>query len=117
MQLRLDKPWRRLDAEEVAEVPAQLGVYQLGTEDGQVVYSGFAGGHTRFGLRGELERARRGPSPPPRFRYEVTMQYWSRHKELLMLHVAEHGDLPRDNEPEPLGRLHGHGGPSPGAGS
>ena len=57
MALRLGKPWIALTLETVAALPGQLGVYQLADEDGQTVYIGIAGGRSRFGLRGELERA------------------------------------------------------------
>jgi hypothetical protein len=43
-----------------------------------------------------------------RFRTEVNQQYTSRHLELLMLHVADHGSLPTVNQADPpprLGRL------------
>ena len=68
---------------------------------------GVAGGRSRFGLRGELEAelARRGPGF--RFRVEVNTQYHTRFRELLMLHRADHGTLPPENEAPPgLGRLH-----------
>ena len=53
---------------------------------------GFAGGRSVFGLRGELARGcskaeRDGAS----FRYEITTAYLSRYRELLMVHVADHG--------------------------
>ncbi len=35
------------------------------------------------------------------------MQYLTRHRELLMLHQADHGRIPPENDPPPrLGRLH-----------
>ena len=115
MAIRLVKPWRALEADEVARLPGQLGVYQVaGGEDesgvpgsGDVLYIGVAGGRSRFGLRGELEAelARRGPGF--RFRVEVNTQYHTRYRELLMLHRADHGVLPPENEAPPgLGRLH-----------
>ncbi len=109
MNLRLTKPWIELTAENVAKLPGQLGIYQIGEPDGSIVYIGFAGGRTLFGLRSELEswlKLRAGK--PARFRYEVNMQYTTRHQELLMLHVAEHGGVPvanTDVDPRRLGRL------------
>ena len=106
MAIRLTKPWRALEADEVARLPGQLGVYQMAGEDGEVLFIGVAGGRSRFGLRGELEaeRARRGPGF--RFRVEVNTQYHTRYRELLMLHRADHGTLPPENEAPPgLGRL------------
>ncbi len=107
IRLRLDKPWRPLDAEEVARLPGQLGVYQVADAQGVLVYIGQAGARSPFGLRSELqcELAKRGPGLT--FRVEVNMQYRSRWFELLMVHQADHGSLPADNarNPPPLGRL------------
>ena len=104
--IRMTKTWRALEASEVARLPGQLGVYQVGDRAGEVLFIGVAGGRSRFGLRGELdaELARRGPGF--RFRVEVNTQYHTRYRELLMLHRADHGALPPENDPPPgLGRL------------
>lgn len=106
MAIRLTKPWRALEADEVARLPGQLGVYEVAGADGGALLIGAAGGRSRFGLRGALEAelARRGPGF--RFRVEVNMQYHTRYLELLMLHRADHGALPPENEAPPgLGRL------------
>ncbi len=106
MNLRLTKPWIEMTEENVAKLPGQLGIYQIGEPDGSIVYIGFAGGRTLFGLRSELERwlALRAGKPSC-FRYEVNMQYTTRHQELLMLHVAEHGGLPSSNTDVDIRRL------------
>jgi hypothetical protein len=106
--IRLEKRWRALERSEVAELPAQLGVYQIAEPSGEVVRIGYAGGKSRFGLRGELEReAAERAGAGALFRCEVNMQYMSRYQELLMVHLADHGRLPRDNDerPERIGRL------------
>lgn len=109
MAIRLTKPWIALTAEHVRALPGQLGVYQLADASGAVVYIGFAGGRSLFGLRSELERAlQERPAGAERFRIEVNQQYSTRYRELLMLHVADHGSLPagnRDDPPVRLGRL------------
>jgi hypothetical protein len=109
MAIRMEKPWVGLTPETVKALPGQLGVYQLADADGRVVYIGFAGGRSLFGLRSELERALRDrPGGAQRFRVEINQQYTSRHQELLMLHVADHGSLPLVNAADPpprLGRL------------
>ena len=109
MAIRLEKPWIELTPEAVKALPGQLGVYQLADVEGRVVYIGFAGGRSLFGLRSELERAlEERPSGAARFRTEVNQQYTSRYQELLMLHVADHGSLPVANQAEPqvrIGRL------------
>jgi hypothetical protein len=108
MQLRLDKPWIPISPEALAKLPGQLGVYQIADARGAILKMGFAGGKSLFGLRSSIrdEAALLG-SRAVSFRYEVNMQYLTRYKELLMLHEAEHGDIPefnRDNRPR-LGRL------------
>lgn len=108
MHLRLEKPWVPLTAESAAALPGQLGVYQIADAAGRVAKIGVAGARAPFGLRSALqgELAERGPGWS--FRVEVNMQYTTRHLELLMLHRADHGDLPEGNRADPpprLGRL------------
>lgn len=108
MSLGIDKPWQPLTAGAVKRVQGQLGVYQLGDASGNVVYVGYAGGRSLFGLRSELEKHLGDPSAEGRkaqFRFEVNMQYLTRYKELLMWHRAQAGDLPELNRGEPVGRL------------
>ena len=71
MKLHLEKPWLELTPERVKKLSGQMGVFQLGNESGEVVYIGFAGGKSLFGLRSEVEK-RIGAAP--RFRYEVNNQ-------------------------------------------
>jgi hypothetical protein len=109
MSIRMEKPWIELTPEAVRALPGQLGVYQLADAAGRVVYVGFAGGRSLFGLRSELERALGDrPGGAVRFRTEVNQQYTTRYQELLMLHVADYGSLPVVNQADPpvrLGRL------------
>jgi len=109
MAIRMEKPWIDLTPEAVKSLPGQLGVYQLADASGRIVQIGFAGGRSLFGLRSELERALRDrPAGAVRFRTEVNQQYTTRYRELLMLHVADHGSLPIVNAADPpvrLGRL------------
>jgi hypothetical protein len=106
MSIRMEKPWIELTPEAVKALPGQLGVYQLADAAGLVVYIGFAGGRSLFGLRSELERALRDrPAGATRFLIEVNQQYTTRQLELLMLHVADHGSLPMANASDPPVRL------------
>jgi hypothetical protein len=109
MAIRMEKPWILLTPEAVKALPGQLGVYQLADAGKHIVYIGFAGGRSLFGLRGELERAlKERPGGAALFRTEVNQQYTTRYQELLMLHVADHGSLPVVNAKDPpvrLGRL------------
>ncbi|MBM3645439.1 MAG: hypothetical protein FJX02_14000 [Alphaproteobacteria bacterium] len=107
MRLRLDGPWRPLDAAEVARLPGQLGVYQIADGEGRIAKIGEAGARAPFGLRTALERELAARGPGWRFRVEVNMQYRTRWFELLMVHRADHGALPPDNAADSpaLGRL------------
>jgi hypothetical protein len=105
MAVRLEKPWLALEPELVASLPGQLGVYQLANEKHEVVYIGFAGGRSLFGLKGELANCL---GRWPFFRLEVNMAYRTRCRELLMAHFSDHGSYPTENtaqETAGLGRL------------
>jgi hypothetical protein len=108
MPVRMSKTWILLTPENVKRLSGQLGVYQIQDLSGQIVFIGYAGGRSLFGLRGELERDLATRSAIHSFRYEVTMQYMTRYKELLMVHKADHGELPAENRGSPpqLGKMH-----------
>lgn len=82
MSIRMDKPWTGLTEENVARLPGQTGVYEIGDASGAVVETGYAGGRSRFGLRSEIGERLAALGPGHRFRYEVTVQYVSRYAEL-----------------------------------
>lgn len=104
MGIRLAKPWRALD--DIDSLSGQLGVFQLANDTGNVLLIGYAGGRSRFGLRGEVAAAAAEVPEATRFRVEVNTAYLTRFQELLMLHQADHGSLPAHNAPMPsLGRL------------
>ena len=109
--VRMQSAWLALDEEHVAEIGGYMGVYEIASADGDVVKIGFAGGRSVFGLRGELQRELRELREPSgdgvSFRCEVTTAYLSRYKELLMVHVADHGAVPAGNASalEGIGRL------------
>jgi hypothetical protein len=105
--VRLEKPWRALTAQNVADLGAELGVYQLADAEGRVLRIGYAGGRTLFGLRSELAAAL-AAGEAAKFRTEVTAGYMSRYDELLMVHKADFGEPPPGNAAEAgrrLGRL------------
>ncbi|HZT65020.1 MAG TPA: hypothetical protein VFA11_04455 [Acidimicrobiales bacterium] len=97
MAVRPTKPWMALDPANVARLGGQLGVYEVADGEGRVALIAYAGGRSPFGLRGELESqlAQRGAGW--QFRVEVTMAYLTRWRELLMVHVADHGGPPPGN--------------------
>ena len=81
-----------------------MGVFELADDGGEVVFIGYAGGRSLFGLRGELD-AMRGRSRASLFRYEVNTAYLTRYQELLMVFVADHGRLPAENDAAGAGWL------------
>ena len=100
---RIAKPWEALTPDAARRVGGYLGVYELADGSGTVVRIGYAGGASRFGLGGVLgDHAARGDGAL--FRYEITMAYVSRYRELLMVHLADHGRLPVAN-PDEVGRV------------
>ncbi len=97
MAIRMTKPWTPLAAEAVKKLSGQLG---------DVIFIGFAGGRSLFGLRTEVERALEDPpAGATQFRVEVNQQYTTRYQELLMVHIFDHGDVPAGNKGKPLPRL------------
>jgi hypothetical protein len=101
----LRKAWQTFDAAATKAIPPVTGVYELGDEQGSVLYVGYAGGREPFGIRGCIERHFSDEEPNPvvrerarRFRYEVNAQYLTRRIELLTRHRDEHGRLPEGNE-------------------
>lgn len=104
MAVRLTRNW--IPASEVLDhLKGNLGVFQLANADQEVVFIGFAGGRSRFGLKGEVASALDAFPGIASARFEVTTAYHSRYRELLMAHQADHGTLPQFNEPISLGRL------------
>ena len=98
MAVRLNKAWTPLDQEHISKIAAQLGVYQLGNAQGDIVYIGVAGGRSRFGLQGELTgKLEAKIDGATCFRIEVNMAYHTRHLELLQAFVHDHGHLPLAN--------------------
>ncbi|MCP5028423.1 MAG: hypothetical protein GY929_19270 [Actinomycetia bacterium] len=107
MGIRLDKPWTDLTRENIAALPAQMGVYHIADSEGTVGVIGYAGGQELFGMRSALERELEAATDGARYRYEFNHNYMSRYDELLMLHLADHGELPPANHAETarVGRL------------
>ncbi len=114
MAVRLGKPWVRLSMANLQGIAAHLGVYQLGDDQGEILYIGVADARTRFGLRGELAQALADPpAGATRFRIEVTMSYRTRFAELLSVFLHDHGRLPvanNDSDRRVCGRLRPDGG-------
>ncbi|MGH2588209.1 MAG: DUF7508 domain-containing protein [Dehalococcoidia bacterium] len=100
----LTKPWRSPGPTMARDLPGNLGVYELGDAAGEVLFIGYAGGRSLFGLRGAIggHFADDEPNPVIRerataYRYEVNQMYLTRWKELLMRYQAAHGRLPEGN--------------------
>ncbi len=102
--MALNKPWTDYDPATASRLPGALGVYEIGDSEGNVLYVGFAGGKSRYGLRGEI-LARFDPNSAQgalakqarKLRYEVNMMYMTRFIELLEKHQDALGVLPAGN--------------------
>ena len=108
MGIRLGKPWESLNPDTVASLPAQLGVYQIADDEGNILSIGCAGANYLFGMRSALEyEIELHGERATRFRFEFTSNYRSRWDELLMLHLYDNGRLPvhQRNEEGRVGRL------------
>ena len=109
--LGLKKAWQELNEENVALLTGCLGVFEVASVDDEVLQIGYAGGRSLFGLRGVLsDVAAEHPGESLQFRTESNMQYISRWKELLMVHLAENGSMPSWNQSsdiDVIGRLGG----------
>ena len=97
----MTKPFVALTVDAVAALPAHLGVFELADADGAVRRIGYAGGREPFGVRSALLPF---VDHYASFRWESTTAYLTRWNELVMVHIADHGDVPPD-QPEPSGRF------------
>lgn len=95
--MRLTEPWLTRD-EALACLHGNLGVFQLADSAGKVVFIGFAGGLSKFALLGEVREAFEVHGIATQVRYEITSAYHTRYRELLMLHIADHGAWPTLND-------------------
>jgi hypothetical protein len=102
--LRINKPWRARS--EAAQVPGQLGVFQLANAAGEILYIGVADARSLFGLRSAIADGFTMVEGATCFRFESTSAYHTRYRELLMVYQADHGGLPRANPAMKLGTLH-----------
>ena len=104
MATRLTKPWTDI-ADALNMLHGHLGVFQLADASGRIIFIGFAGGKSQFGLRAEVAAAAQQVPDAVSVRYEITSAYHSRFRELMMVHVADFGALPAANPPISLGKL------------
>lgn len=91
----------------VAAIPGSYGVYEIAGAAGDLLYAGYAGGRTLFGLRGCIAAHFEGALPfaaamqtAALYRYEVNSSYLGRWLEILGRYREEHGALPPGNIPE-----------------
>ena len=108
MSIRMEKPWQPLTIEQANNMPAHLGVFQISNAGYDVVYIGYAGGRSLWGLRGALQEPLADRGDGFNFRVEVNQQYLSRWEELLKIHKGDHGTVPPGNEnhqPRRIGQL------------
>ena len=106
MAVRCTSQWRAIDAASLDALPGQLGVFEFADASGNVIFIGRADARSRFGLRSEVAQRAADIAEARSLRIEITTAYHTRYLELLMVHQADHGALPRCNAPMPsLGRL------------
>lgn len=105
MSVSMSKPWTALTAENIALVPASVGVFEIADEGG-IIAIDFAGGNSLFGVRGALEEWL-GKQPELSFRYERTNAYISRYRELVQVFTNDTGAAPRNlaGVDAPTGRI------------
>ena len=96
MAIRLDKTWQPLDVA-LTRLRVNLGVFQLADASGAVIYIGFAGGRSQFGLNGEVRDVSGRIPDATQIRWEVNTAYHSRFRELLSVHHADFAELPKYN--------------------
>ena len=92
MSIRLEKIWQWLDKQKL--LLGQLGVFQLADDQNQILFIGYAGGHSSFGLRSEIHDSWSRIPEATCYRLEINSAYLTRYQELLMVYVADHGALP-----------------------
>jgi len=93
MAVRLTKPWIEKH-QALQRLHGNLGVFQLADADKQLLFIGFAGGKSPFGLKGTVTQSLQLHPNVALVRYEVTTSYHTRYRELLMAYIADHGSLP-----------------------
>jgi len=110
----ISKPWTTFESADVRALPGNLGVYELGDAEGRVLYIGYAGGRSHFGLRGIIAGHFGDAESNPvlrdhavAYRYEINQMYLTRWQELLTRYRDAHGRVPEGNEAgdAPLPRL------------
>ena len=104
MAIRLTKPWVPI-AEALTALHGHLGVFQLSNAEHDVIYMGFAGGKSQFGLEGEVTAVAERIPGATHVRVEITTAYQTRFRELMMVHVADFGEPPALNPPIKLGKM------------
>ena len=62
-----------------------------------MVYIGYAGGRTRFGLRESIPAAIAANTRAVSYRFEINQMYTSRWIDLLSRYRNEHGTVPEGN--------------------
>ena len=97
--------WTRFEPERVQEISGSYGIYEIADADGNVLYAGYAGGRSLFGLQGCIAEHFSAKAQDAaireraaQYRYEVTLSYLGRWVEVLGRYLEEHGALPGGNQ-------------------
>lgn len=102
--VRLTKPWLPLTTT-IPKLGGQLGVFQLADKNEEIIYIGYAGGKSLFGLRSAVTKAASENPDATKIRTEITSAYLSRYRELLMVYKADFKQLPPNNADINIGTL------------
>lgn len=98
MAVRLTQSWMPA-AQAPSRLRGNLGVFELADDAGRVLFIGFAGGASLYGLKGAVAEALQQVPQATQVRFEVSTAYHTRYRELLMAHQADFGSLPAANPP------------------
>jgi len=90
------KPWSRLTAENIAQLPESDGVYELGNEEEATIFIAGAP-NLREALREHLDGDDECLGQARLFRYEEIFMYTMRESELLQKFIRENNRLPECN--------------------
>jgi hypothetical protein len=100
----INKSWTVFAGTRPRDIPGTVGVYEIGDAAGYVIFVGYAGGRSLFGLRGAIAAHFAGDEGntiirerAACFRYEVTTSYLLRRLELLSRFWEDEGHLPEGN--------------------
>lgn len=101
--LDIRNPWQPVTT--ASDLAAHMGVFELADAAGAVLFVGYAGGNSRYGLRSEVQAALATYPQAVSLRFEVNTAYLTRFQELIMLHESRGTPVERPETPLTFGTL------------